>query len=36
MSWYQDPIQFVLVVFAAAGFGYLGYRFVRQVLDAIL
>ena len=34
--WYDDPVTFILVVFVAAGFGYLGYRLVKMILDEII
>jgi len=33
MMWYDDPVMVVLIVFLAAGFGYLGYRLAKMILD---
>ena len=32
MTWYQDPLQFIIVVFVAGGMAYLGYRLAKEIL----
>jgi len=36
MAWYEDPVMFIVVVFAAASLGYLGYRFMKYLLEELV